>query len=179
MGDVILQQPRQQLKFSFGSKRQRRFEVNRNKKKTGFLHKYSKILSNQEEEEPLIFEKTTNMAEENNGPTILVTGGGGYIGTHCIIELLQKDYNVVAIDNFTNSVKGENGMPKSLQKVSEMTGKSIRDGMGHRGGTGVRHSSCGDNVYRTRWRRVRSWSGRMRSQDGQGWSTPCWSQLPL
>ena len=49
------------------------------------------------------------MAEENNGPTILVTGGAGYIGTHCIIELLQKDYNVVAIDNFTNSVKGENG----------------------------------------------------------------------
>ena len=98
-----------QLKFSFGSKHQRRFEVNRNEKKTGFLHKYSKILSNQEEEEPLIFEKTRNMAEENNGPTILVTGGAGYIGTHCIIELLQKDYNVVAIDNFTNSVKGENG----------------------------------------------------------------------
>ena len=49
------------------------------------------------------------MAEENNGPTILVTGGAGYIGTHCIIELLHKDYNVVAIDNFTNSVKGENG----------------------------------------------------------------------
>lgn len=66
------------------------------------------------------------MAEENNGPTILVTGGAGYIGTHCIIELLQKDYNVVAIDNFTNSVKGENGMPKSLQKVSEMKGKSIK-----------------------------------------------------
>ena len=77
------------------------------------IYLYSKILSNQEEEEPLIFEKATNMAEENNGPTILVTGGAGYIGTHCIIELLQKDYNVVAIDNFTNSVKGENGK-KSL-----------------------------------------------------------------
>ena len=77
------------------------------------IYLYSKILSNQEEEEPLIFEKTSNMTEENNGPTILVTGGAGYIGTHCIIELLQKDYNVVAIDNFTNSVKGENGK-KSL-----------------------------------------------------------------
>ena len=38
--------------------------------------------------------------------TILVTGGAGYIGTHCIIELLQQDFNVVAIDNFTNAVKG-------------------------------------------------------------------------
>ena len=39
-------------------------------------------------------------------PTILVTGAGGYIGSHCIIELLQKNYNVVGIDNFSNSVKG-------------------------------------------------------------------------
>jgi nucleoside-diphosphate-sugar epimerase len=41
--------------------------------------------------------------------TILVTGGGGYIGTHCIVELLQQDYNVVAIDNYTNAVKGNEG----------------------------------------------------------------------
>ena len=47
--------------------------------------------------------------QESDGPTILVTGGAGYIGTHCIIELLQKDYNVIAIDNFTNAVKGDNG----------------------------------------------------------------------
>ena len=39
-------------------------------------------------------------------PTILVTGAGGYIGSHCIIELLEKNYNVVGIDNFSNSVKG-------------------------------------------------------------------------
>ena len=39
-------------------------------------------------------------------PTILVTGAGGYIGSHCIIVLLEQNYNVVGIDNFVNSVKG-------------------------------------------------------------------------
>ena len=86
------------MKFSFSSKNKRRRVEPHQNRKSGFFHKYSKILLNSEEEEPLIFE-TTNMAEENKGPTILVTGGAGYIGTHCIIELLEKDYNVVAIDN--------------------------------------------------------------------------------
>ena len=36
-------------------------------------------------------------------------GGAGYIGTHCIVELLSQNYNVVAIDNFINAVRGENG----------------------------------------------------------------------
>ena len=46
----------------------------------------------------------SKMAENK---TILVTGGAGYIGTHCIIELLEQNFNVVAIDNFTNAVKGD------------------------------------------------------------------------
>ena len=41
------------------------------------------------------------------GKTILVTGGGGYIGSHCVHELLLEDYNVVAVDNFVNSVPGK------------------------------------------------------------------------
>ena len=52
---------------------------------------------------------------DQSGPTILVTGGAGYIGTHCIFELLQQDYNVVAIDNFNNAVKGDVG--RSLKFV--------------------------------------------------------------
>ena len=40
--------------------------------------------------------------------TILVTGGGGYIGSHSILSLLENGYEVVAIDNFTNSVQGRN-----------------------------------------------------------------------
>jgi len=37
---------------------------------------------------------------------ILVTGGGGYIGSHCILELLRDDFDVVVVDNFDNCVKG-------------------------------------------------------------------------
>jgi len=35
---------------------------------------------------------------------VIVTGGAGYIGSHTIIELLEKtDYHVISIDNFSNS----------------------------------------------------------------------------
>ena len=49
----------------------------------------------------------TNMSGDGKGKTILVTGGGGYIGSHCVHELLVEDYDVVAIDNFANSVPGK------------------------------------------------------------------------
>lgn len=35
--------------------------------------------------------------------TILVTGGTGYIGSHTVVELLQKGYNVIVVDNLSNS----------------------------------------------------------------------------
>ncbi len=35
--------------------------------------------------------------------TILVTGGTGYIGSHTVVELIEKGYNVVIIDNLSNS----------------------------------------------------------------------------
>ncbi len=38
--------------------------------------------------------------------TVLVTGGGGYVASHCVMELLQKGFDVVTIDTFVNSVKG-------------------------------------------------------------------------
>ncbi|HDS8267542.1 TPA: GDP-mannose 4,6-dehydratase, partial [Escherichia coli] len=34
---------------------------------------------------------------------ILVTGGAGYIGSHTSLCLLNKGYNVVIIDNLSNS----------------------------------------------------------------------------
>ena len=34
---------------------------------------------------------------------ILVTGGAGYLGSHTIIELILKGYDVISIDNFSNS----------------------------------------------------------------------------
>ena len=36
---------------------------------------------------------------------ILVTGGCGYIGSHTTVELLNRDYNVVILDNLSNSKK--------------------------------------------------------------------------
>ncbi len=39
--------------------------------------------------------------------TVLVTGGGGYIGSHCILQLLEHKFKVIAIDNFQNAAKGK------------------------------------------------------------------------
>lgn len=47
---------------------------------------------------------------------ILVTGGLGYIGSHTVVELQQKDYEVVIVDNLANSNIGV------LYKIEEITG---------------------------------------------------------
>ena len=49
--------------------------------------------------------------------TILVTGGAGYIGSHTCVELLNKDYNVIVVDNLSNSSS------ESLKRVKEITEK--------------------------------------------------------
>ncbi|MBU8848642.1 MAG: UDP-glucose 4-epimerase GalE [Desulfobacterales bacterium] len=50
---------------------------------------------------------------------ILVTGGAGYIGSHTCVELLNKNYDVVVLDNLSNSSE------KSLTRVKKITGKSL------------------------------------------------------
>ena len=50
---------------------------------------------------------------------ILVTGGAGYIGSHTLVELIEKGYETVVVDNFSNS------SPKSIQRVEQITGKSV------------------------------------------------------
>jgi UDP-glucose 4-epimerase len=37
---------------------------------------------------------------------ILVTGGTGYIGSHTVVELLQQGYDVIIVDNLSNSSAG-------------------------------------------------------------------------
>ncbi|PEL07036.1 UDP-glucose 4-epimerase GalE [Bacillus sp. AFS017336] len=51
---------------------------------------------------------------------ILVTGGAGYIGSHTCVELLQNGYEIIVLDNFSNSKQ------EALKRVSEITGKSFK-----------------------------------------------------
>lgn len=51
---------------------------------------------------------------------ILVTGGAGYIGSHTCVELLDADYEVVVLDNLSNSSE------KSLDRVRALTGKEVK-----------------------------------------------------
>lgn len=37
---------------------------------------------------------------------ILITGGCGYIGSHTVVELLEANYSLIILDNFSNSNKG-------------------------------------------------------------------------
>jgi UDP-glucose 4-epimerase len=50
---------------------------------------------------------------------ILVTGGAGYIGSHTCVELLEAGYEIVVVDNLSNS------NAESLKRVREITGKSL------------------------------------------------------
>jgi UDP-glucose 4-epimerase len=50
---------------------------------------------------------------------ILVTGAAGYIGSHTMVELLNAEYELVALDNFSNS------KPEVLKRVKEITQKDF------------------------------------------------------
>lgn len=51
--------------------------------------------------------------------TILVTGGAGYIGSHTCVELVNAGYDVVVVDNFSNSHR------EALRRVGEIAGQEI------------------------------------------------------
>ncbi len=51
---------------------------------------------------------------------ILVTGGTGYIGSHTVVNLIEDGYEVVIIDNFSNS------KPVVLDRLKEITNKPIK-----------------------------------------------------
>lgn len=51
---------------------------------------------------------------------ILVTGATGYIGSHTCCELLNNNYEVIGLDNFSNSKK------EVLEKINKITGKKIK-----------------------------------------------------
>ena len=51
---------------------------------------------------------------------VLVTGGAGYIGSHTCLELLESGHQVTVIDNLCNS------SPESLNRVQQLTGRTLR-----------------------------------------------------
>ena len=51
---------------------------------------------------------------------ILVTGGLGFIGSHAVVELLDEDYEVVVIDDLSNSSSDV------VDKIKEITGKDFK-----------------------------------------------------
>ena len=51
---------------------------------------------------------------------VFVTGCTGYIGSHTCVELLDSGYEVVGLDNFSNS------KPKVLDSIREITSKDIK-----------------------------------------------------
>ncbi|MDO5417602.1 MAG: UDP-glucose 4-epimerase GalE [Lachnospiraceae bacterium] len=52
--------------------------------------------------------------------SILVAGGAGYIGSHTCVELLNAGYDVVVVDNLSNSSE------EALKRVEKITGKSVK-----------------------------------------------------
>jgi len=50
---------------------------------------------------------------------VLVTGGAGYIGSHCVVELINAGYGVVILDNLSNSSE------KVLPRLERICGRPI------------------------------------------------------
>lgn len=61
----------------------------------------------------------SNKSMEEYNLAILITGGAGYIGSHTCVELLNTGYELVVVDNFSNS------KPEVLRRIKEITGKDF------------------------------------------------------
>ena len=59
-----------------------------------------------------------SLAGEHSAQTILVTGGAGFIGSHTCIELLEQNYNVVILDDLSNSCA------TAVDRIRELSGAS-------------------------------------------------------
>lgn len=52
--------------------------------------------------------------------SVLVTGGAGYIGSHTVVELLNRGEKIIIVDNFSNS------KPEMLNKIRKITNKDFK-----------------------------------------------------
>ncbi|MEQ9188386.1 MAG: UDP-glucose 4-epimerase GalE [Cryomorphaceae bacterium] len=61
-------------------------------------------------------------ASQPTGMKIVVTGGAGYIGSHTIIDILERtNHEVVSIDNFSNSSEA------TFDRIEQITGKRVKN----------------------------------------------------
>ena len=57
----------------------------------------------------------------------IVTGGLGYIGSHTVVELLNNDYEVIIIDNLSNSTENVlRGIVKITDKIPQLYNVDLR-----------------------------------------------------
>ncbi|KAJ8305444.1 hypothetical protein KUTeg_015989 [Tegillarca granosa] len=50
---------------------------------------------------------------------VLVTGGAGFVGSHCVVELISAGYTVVVVDNLVNASM------ESIRRVEKITSQKI------------------------------------------------------
>ena len=50
---------------------------------------------------------------------VLVTGGAGYIGSHTCVQLLEAGYEIVVLDNLSNSKM------EAVKRIRELAGKDF------------------------------------------------------
>jgi UDP-glucose 4-epimerase len=60
------------------------------------------------------------MMQDSAKKTILVTGGTGYIGSHTVVELLQKEHRLVVLDNLQNSSS------EVIARIKRITGQQVQ-----------------------------------------------------
>jgi len=61
----------------------------------------------------------TKGPEMSEPRTVLVTGGAGFIGSHTCVDLLEHGYEVVVVDNYSNS------SPVALERVQKIAGRPL------------------------------------------------------
>jgi len=60
------------------------------------------------------------MKDKVSNGKILLAGGAGYIGTHTAVALLEAGFDVIVVDNYSNSC------PEAIARVEKITNKKIK-----------------------------------------------------
>lgn len=59
-----------------------------------------------------------------------MTGGAGFVGSHCVLSLLECGHRIVVVDNLSNAICNDvnhNALPESLRRIELLTGKKLTE----------------------------------------------------